>query len=539
MIIYICEEQHQDVLRKIAELHEWDLTMDQLQGVTLSDYISERLQIINNLTYLVLDRTQIGDSEKELNETIETLRCMYDLQQVIVLETDLVDEEGEQKNVIYREWYTSLLLSDDHVWNNLESLLLGQKIPEEFEMEGTWIGIMSANSGAGATALSIGLAEYIYQYDTSVCYVEANESGDLAAMAEYYAMEKIEENHYQRKGMDYWHQSIDQTKKYVVMDLGKYNANKLKLLDQCAVKVLITDSKPYRMADALNVYRYINDDTTCVCLNYGTFEIYQQIKERYLGSISCVLGLEFNHHDLFNATDPVYEELMQKYLHIEEPSRFAFRVSPDKFKSLWKRHKNNRAVVTNDKVSGDDLTEANLEDEEPEYEEQEAQEENIEPIVEEDAGNAVEVEEIPVMIEEDTANSPQKHTATMLLALGIIGVGSLGVLAGTFIKEHNYFSFTNQQTEASTAIDEDLNINPDIKISVLEVEGADGYEVSYSTDKDFPKERTVVVEVETADKAVESLAADKTYYVRVRAYKIKEDGTKVYGEYTDVQKIHT
>lgn len=46
-------------------------------------------------------------------------------------------------------------------------------------------------------------------------------------------------------------------------------------------------------------------------------------------------------------------------------------------------------------------------------------------------------------------------------------------------------------------------------------------------------------EVETADKAVESLAADKTYYVRVRAYKIKEDGTKVYGEYTDVQKIHT
>lgn len=47
-------------------------------------------------------------------------------------------------------------------------------------MEGIWIGIMSANNGAGSTALAIGLANYINQYDASVCYVEANESGDLA-----------------------------------------------------------------------------------------------------------------------------------------------------------------------------------------------------------------------------------------------------------------------------------------------------------------------------------------------------------------------
>lgn len=88
-------------------------------------------------------------------------------------------------------------------------------------------------------------------------------------------------------------------------------------------------------------------------------------------------------------------------------------------------------------------------------------------------------------------------------------------------------------------MDDDLNINQDIKISVLEMEGADGYEVSYSTDKDFDKKTTVVVEVETADKAVESLTAGKTYYVRVRAFKFNEDGMKVYGEYTDVQKIET
>ena len=534
MIIYICDEEHADTLRDITDSHEWDMTDDQLRGNSLSDYISERLQFITNLTYLIIDRTQITDSEKELNETIETLKCMYELQ-VIVLETDLVDEEGDHRNVVYRQWYTSLLLSDDHMWKNLECLLLGQSIPEELEREGIWIGVMSSNSGAGATAFSVGLAEYIYQYDASVCYVEANESGDLAALAGYYEIEKVEENHYQRNGMDYWHQSIDQTKKYVVIDLGRYTANKLKVLEQCTVKVLITDSKPYRMADAWNVYRYINDEKTRVCLNYGNKEVYQKIRDQYFNHIPYVLGMSSEHYNLFDTRDPVYTVLMQGYLHLEEQSRFAFMVSPAKLKNLWKKRKNSKAA--NDKMIGDeDLPDKNMDEEQA----CEDQEDSIESVMEED-DSSVEIEEIPIMIEENTfdSKSGKKHISTMLLILGIIGTGTIGVLAGSLIKEHNMFSFTNQQTQTDTMIDEDLNINPDIKISVLEVEGADGYEVSYSTDKDFPKERTVVVEVETADKAVESLAADKTYYVRVRAYKVREDGTKVYGEYTDVQKIHT
>lgn len=73
----------------------------------------------------------------------------------------------------------------------------------------------------------------------------------------------------------------------------------------------------------------------------------------------------------------------------------------------------------------------------------------------------------------------------------------------------------------------------------MEVEGADGYEVSYSTDENFDQKTTVIVEVETADKAVESLDAGKTYYVRVRAFKFDENGTKIYGDYTEVQRIRT
>lgn len=551
MIIYISEENQTNKMKEMAEKHEWDLSMDQLQGAKLSDYISERLQIITNLSYLIIDRTQLVDTEIELNETIETLKYMYDVQ-VIVLETELSDENGEKKNVIYRSHYIALLSSDEHVWKNIEYILTGQTIPEEFELEGIWIGIMSANNGAGSTALAIGLANYIHQYDANVCYVEANESGDLAAMAEYYGFDKTEDEHYVKNGMDYWHQSIDQTKKYVVIDFGKYGANKLKIYEQCSIKIMITDSKPYRMIDALNVYRYIGDEQTLFCLNYGNAETYQQIREQYLMEVSQVFGLE-NHMDLFDITDPFYREIMKDHLHIEEEPRLAFIVQPDRWKDWLKKRKNSKQQNQDVTENISDTIQAPIEAEEqdmPELEEDPEEIPEIEKDKEDPAEESVLIEEQEnetcvdeVTLEDVSMEQPaekrKKYVKTFLGILAITGVGSISFLAAT--QHRSLFSFTNQTgvTEASTAVDEELNINPDIKISVLEVDGADGYEVSYSTDQSFPEERTVVVEVETADKAVESLAADKTYYVRVRAFKFKEDGTKVYGEYTDVQKIRT
>lgn len=110
----------------------------------------------------------------------------------------------------------------------------------------------------------------------------------------------------------------------------------------------------------------------------------------------------------------------------------------------------------------------------------------------------------------------------MLLLLLVIVAAFTAVMAPETV---NYFLFNNRESELATTelVDEELNINLDIKISVLEVEGADGYEVSYSTDKDFDKKTIVIVEVETADKAVESLTAGRTYYVRVKAFKYNED----------------
>lgn len=96
---------------------------------------------------------------------------------------------------------------------------------------------------------------------------------------------------------------------------------------------------------------------------------------------------------------------------------------------------------------------------------------------------------------------------------------------------------TNITTQSATT-DPSLNVENKVSIAIQEVEGADGYEVSYSTNYNFPDNETTTIEVKSAQQAMEGLEKGYTYYVRIRAFHINEDGTKTYGDYTDIQEIH-
>lgn len=574
MIIYICNEEQKNLLDNMAEKYEWELLKEVFAGESLSNYITEKLQVIQSLSYMVIDRASIKENDKDLNEVIETIQCMYGTQ-IILLTEEIVDDNGEQQKVIYGEHYTSLDKYQDNLERNIEYLLTGEKIPAEFVVDGIWIGIMSSGSGAGCTDFSIGLTNYIYRYHPSVCYVEANESGDLNAMSEFYGMEKTEDNHYVKDGIDYWHQSIDQSKKYVVMDLGKYSAAKLGLMAQCKIKVLITDGKPYRIADALNVYQHIGDADTKVFLNFCNDDDCEKLQVA-CSQFASVVGRIGWHKHLFEGEDPLYQLVMKNYINPEQNGsrKISFLLQGEKLKGLLKGKskakfiQDDEAVKVQSRQEEPEVTEPNpeenvsveLEQTEPEPEENELVEpeqskpeleetEDIEPIVNQEIDflQAQDEEFVEAVITQDDSiprerKKTRKPVKLNILLLLIAVTAVYAVVTDVPVKETvNHFLFHNQESEPATTelVDEELNINPDIKISVLEVDGADGYEVSYSTDKAFPEERTVVVEVETADKAVESLVAGKTYYVRVRAFKFNEDGIKVYGEYTEVQEIET
>lgn len=75
-----------------------------------------------------------------------------------------------------------------------------------------------------------------------------------------------------------------------------------------------------------------------------------------------------------------------------------------------------------------------------------------------------------------------------------------------------------------------------IKLTLKKISGVNGYEIRYSTDKKFKKSVKKVTSKKTT-KTITKLKKGKTYYIKVRAYKLDSKGKKVYGKYSAVKKV--
>lgn len=75
------------------------------------------------------------------------------------------------------------------------------------------------------------------------------------------------------------------------------------------------------------------------------------------------------------------------------------------------------------------------------------------------------------------------------------------------------------------------------EVSYKKVSGAAGYQITYATNKNFNSSATKKKVVLSESVILKGLKKRKTYYVRVRAYKIDSAGKKVYGKYSVVKKV--
>lgn len=72
-------------------------------------------------------------------------------------------------------------------------------------------------------------------------------------------------------------------------------------------------------------------------------------------------------------------------------------------------------------------------------------------------------------------------------------------------------------------------------IKIKEVEGADGYQILYSTSRTFKIK--MIKNTKKAIYTIGNLKKGTLYYIKVRAYKFDLEGKKVYGSYSTVKKI--
>lgn len=80
------------------------------------------------------------------------------------------------------------------------------------------------------------------------------------------------------------------------------------------------------------------------------------------------------------------------------------------------------------------------------------------------------------------------------------------------------------------------NENGQLKVKIDAVTGAEGYEICYSTSKDFSSNVKKVSTYYTS-KTLKNLQRGKIYYIRVRAYKVDSMERKVYGKYSAIRGV--
>lgn len=103
---------------------------------------------------------------------------------------------------------------------------------------------------------------------------------------------------------------------------------------------------------------------------------------------------------------------------------------------------------------------------------------------------------------------------------------------GTVVSQYTSIAKSNLNSAKSTS-------KKKIKVSWSKVGGASGYQVMWSTYKNFSKNyKTKSVKAKYSSKTVTTAQSKSVYYVRVRAYKIVS-GKKVYSQWSSTKKVKT
>ena len=78
-----------------------------------------------------------------------------------------------------------------------------------------------------------------------------------------------------------------------------------------------------------------------------------------------------------------------------------------------------------------------------------------------------------------------------------------------------------------------------VTITWKKVEGAEGYVIQYATKSNFKGKKSITIKNGTAvTRTIRKLSAKKTYYVRIKAYKVIDNET-VYTKYSVKKKART
>lgn len=149
------------------------------------------------------------------------------------------------------------------------------------------------------------------------------------------------------------------------------------------------------------------------------------------------------------------------------------------------------------------------------------------------------VQKPSVVVKDSKGNIISKNNYTVKYSTGCKKVGKYkvtvtmrGIYAGTYSK-------TFDIKPKNTAITKLSKAKKAFTIKLKkQTEQTTGYQIQYSTKKNFKNPKTITVNNEVLSKKISKLSSKKCYYVRVRSFK-KASGTRFYSSWSSIKSIKT
>ncbi len=261
MILYMTSKKCMNILDFLNETEEV-LLRKYVGDYYLKDFLGKSIQRLGHVETIVIDRTCLSDTDEEIIEAVKTFKSFSRVKIVfyidnsdqslvheliglgvfnIITESE-VDKLREEIKICLFEGMTERYIKNKVglIWDE------EKEMPFDFKGKQITIGVVGSQHRVGTTTVAMQFACYLSSIGAKVSYVEANDSGHMRLIAEYYGMDRNREG-YSFNGIifEYMKSKNECIFDFIIYDLGVLNDKVLRGYKNCQLRILCAGIKPH------------------------------------------------------------------------------------------------------------------------------------------------------------------------------------------------------------------------------------------------------------------------------------------------------
>jgi len=244
------------------------------QNVKLGFYMEEvNIEVINDLIALdifnIVTKTEVKELKKEL---------------------EIVFTEGMSESYIKEKFGLALMLESKQTYN--------------FSQKEMVISVAGAFQRIGTTTIALGFAMYLKSLGANVCYVEANKSGHLELIADYYKM-KSNGPLFGYNGIQLQKLGVanDEMFDVIIYDLGVLKEKAVRGMLHSDISILVAGDKSTEIGDLGKAKEQLGEQNYNTIINFSNGEKKENI--HYLNQVKDMFS--------FKENEDVYNKMIENY----------------------------------------------------------------------------------------------------------------------------------------------------------------------------------------------------------------------------------